>query len=282
MKDLVKITKDICNEYNIKPARHRGQSFLIKEEAYNDIISASDLKRNDKVLEIGPGLGFLTEKLSQTAKEVVSVELDKRLCHFLKERFEGVDNFHLVNDDILNINPTDLWGGGKEGGGVSYKIVANIPYNITSIFLRRFLSQVKPPSLMVLMIQKEVAERITASPPSGVLSVMVQFYAEPYIIKGIPQNDFWPSPKVDSAIIKLKIKKGIPPVDENVFFDMVRKAFSSRRKMVKNNLSAGYNLPADKTRAILEKAGINIGARAQDLYLEDWVRLFGWMRENMI
>lgn len=282
MQDLAKITKDICGDHNIKPARSRGQSFLIKEEVYNEIISASELEKSDKVLEIGPGLGFLTERLSRQAGEVVAVELDKRLYNLLQGRFYGAEDLHLVNDDILDLDPVDLVGDTKKKEDIDYKIVANLPYNITSIFLRRFLSQVTSPSLMVLMIQKEVAERILSSPPTGILGVMVQFYTDPCMITEVPRTDFWPSPKVNSAIVKLRIKKETPPVDENRFFDLVRKGFSSRRKMLKNNLSSGYNLPAGKIQAILGKAGINSHARAQDLYVEDWISLFGYIKKNMI
>jgi 16S rRNA (adenine1518-N6/adenine1519-N6)-dimethyltransferase len=282
MSNILNKTKRMCREHDIKPVRHRGQSFLVRESVYDDIISASELKKNDKILEVGPGLGFLTEKLAQKSEKVISVELDKKLYDLLRERLSGLDNLLLFNNDILNIDPAEVLSGSKNNKEVDYKIVANIPYNITSVFLRKFLSQVDSPSLMVLMMQKEVTERILSSPPSGILSVMVQFYADIQKVEEVSRNDFWPSPKVDSAIIKLRVKKGVPPVDQNLFFDMVKKGFSSRRKMIKNNLSSGYKLSPDKIRIILKKANIDVYARAQDLYLEDWINLFGCIEKNVI
>ncbi len=280
--DLLEQTKEYARLHNIKPLRSRGQSFLIKEGVYNDIISASELTSHDRILEVGPGPGFLTEKLVQQARQVSAVEVDKKLYSALKGRLSEQKNLSLINADILKITPEDIFREEKRILEFDYKIVANLPYNISSIFLRRFLSEVTPPFLMVLMLQKEVAERIISTPPASVLSVMVQFYSFPEKIKFVPKENFWPSPKVDSAVVKLKVKKELPAVDESLFFDLVRKGFASRRKMLKNNLASHYPVSSEQIRVILPEIGVNENARAQDLYVENWEALLGYIKKYMI
>ena len=203
MIDLLEQTKELCRLYDIKPARSRGQNFLIEEKVYDNIVAAADLTPEETVLEVGPGLGFLTAKLADRVKKVIAVELDDKLASVLKTGLvaKGIKNVELVNEDILKFSLSGMIKG-------EYKVVANLPYNITSIFLRKFLEMEIKPELMVLMLQKEVAERI-AAPAGGMslLSVSVQFYAEPEIIEKVAKENFWPVPEVDSAIIKLKIKK---------------------------------------------------------------------------
>ncbi|MDD5032312.1 MAG: 16S rRNA (adenine(1518)-N(6)/adenine(1519)-N(6))-dimethyltransferase RsmA [Patescibacteria group bacterium] len=279
---LLEKTKQLCQLYDIRPARSRGQNFLIKEEVYEKIIEAADLKADDTVLEVGPGLGFLTASLAKIVKKVVAVELDDKLAKVLKTGLvaQGIKNVEIVNEDILRIfnfqfsifneiqNPKFKSGG--------YKIVANLPYNITSIFLRKFLSDENKPEMMVLMLQKEVAERIAARPPKmSLLAISVQFYSEPEIIEIVPANCFWPKPEVDSAIIKLKIKNKKSKMNEADFFRMVKIGFSAKRKMLKNNLAAGYHLAAEETEEKVKRAGFNPKIRAQELSLEDWIKLFG-------
>lgn len=269
-----------CSYYNISPSRAKGQNFLISESVLDHIITNSDLKEEDEVIEVGPGGGFLTAAIAPYVKKVTAVEFDQRLYKLLKKRLKeaGIHNVEVINKDILKIKEEEL----KEEDA-KYKIVANLPYNITSIFLRRFLAEAeKKPTLMVLMVQKEVAERIAATPPASILSVMVQFYSQPEIIKMVPRKNFWPSPRVDSALLKLNIKEEIPPIQEDLFFDLVRKSFSSRRKMLKNNLVSGYKISPQKAQEVLKEAGISSSVRAQELYLEDWLRLFGVIREDMI
>jgi len=279
--NLLQQTKKICNKYNIKPARSKGQNFLINESVYNKIIETADLKKDDVVLEVGPGLGFLTEKLAGKVKKVIAVELDDKLAKrlspydfFLKKNRR--DLVSVINKSILDI---DIKGLGLKNN--NYKIVANLPYNITSIFLRKFLSAEIKPTSMVLMLQKEVAERICAKPPKmSLLSVSVQFYANPKIIKNVSADCFWPKPKIDSAIIKLKAKevKSLRFVATNRsdltsmedFFRLVKKGFSSRRKMLKNNLANDYYNIEDK----LKKINFNPKIRAQELSVDDWKRLF--------
>ncbi|MDD5071420.1 MAG: 16S rRNA (adenine(1518)-N(6)/adenine(1519)-N(6))-dimethyltransferase RsmA [Patescibacteria group bacterium] len=276
---LLETIKQLCRLYNIKPARSRGQNFLIKEEIYEKIIKAAELKKDDVVLEVGPGFGFLTAKLAEVVKRVVAVELDDRLAEILQTGLaaQGIKNVEVVNEDILQIPLTPFIHRRSGAGKGEYKIVANLPYNITSIFLRKFLSAENKPGMMVLMLQKEVAERIVASPPKmSLLAVSVQFYAEPEIIDIAPANCFWPKPEVDSAIIKLKVIKSIKSkVNEKEFFRMVKIGFSAKRKMLKNNLAAGYHISQAEAEKKIKNTGFNPKTRAQELSVEDWIKLFG-------
>ena len=272
--DLLALTTKICADNYIKPARTRGQNFLINEGVYNDIIAAANLTKDDVVLEIGPGLGFLTQKLAEVAKKVVAVELDDKLAVVLRDRLDELDvkNVEIINKNILDFDDEidELLGT------VKYKIVANLPYNITSVFLRKFLSaRVKPESL-VLMLQKEVAERICATVSNmSILAASVQYFAKPEIVQTVPASDFWPAPEVNSAIIKIDVNKTIvvSKEEEKEFFRLVKVGFAQKRKMLKNNLMNGFHLSAGATEEVLKKANFDLKVRAQELSVEDWKRL---------
>ena len=294
--DLLEQTKRLCKIYDIKPARSKGQNFLIKEDIYDKMVDAADLKSSDIVLEIGPGLGFLTSKLALKAKKVIAVELDDRLAEVLKTGLisRKVGNVEVVNEDALKLEIGNLKLGEGRGTSVTagsrvlkaggYKIVANLPYNITSVFLRKFLSAENKPELMVLMLQKEVAERIAATPGKmSLLSVSVQFYACPEIIGIIHKNNFWPEPEVDSAVVRIKTaaKRSdrlyggrTAETAEKEFFRLVKIGFSAKRKMLKNNLANGYHITQDAAEQWLKKAGFGPKTRAQELSVEDWIKLF--------
>ena len=290
--DLLQQTKQLCKLHNIKPARTKGQNFLISEIVYDKIIKAADLKKDDVVLEVGPGLGFLTVKLAKKVKKVIAVELDDKLVEVLRARLDehGIGNVEVVNEDILTSPLTPLLTRRGELKGKGFKIVANLPYNITSIFLRKFLSAEFKPKLMVLMLQEEVAERIVAkSGKMSLLSVSVQFYAEPKIIEMVSADCFWPKPEVDSAIIHLTPQ---PPLlfrrggergrGEKDFFRLVRIGFSAKRKMLKNNLANGYYISQSEAEDKLKKADFDIKIRAQELSVEDWVKLFEEFRRSVL
>jgi len=267
-------TQKLCQQYNIKPARSRGQNFLINEKVYNDIIDAADLKKNDVVLEVGPGLGFLTQRLALKVKKVIAVELDDKLAKILKSRLQkqNINNVEVINKNILDIPNTKY-----QTLEAKYKIIANLPYNITSIFLRKFLvgtEHCSVPTEMVLMLQKEVAERIIDKPPNmSLLAISVQFYANSEIIQFVKSQDFWPKPKVESAVIKLKIKNTRPDINEKDFFRLVKIGFSSRRKMLKNNLAGGYQISQKEAQDNLVKIGFNPKIRAQELSINDWRKI---------
>lgn len=272
--DLLEQTKNLCKLYQIIPARSKGQNFLIREEVYDEMTVAADLKPDDMVLEVGPGLGFLTAKLAARAGKVVAVELDDKLFGILKTGLiaKKIKNVEVVNEDILKVSLTRYVSE-------KYKVVANLPYNITSIFLRKYLEAEIKPELMVLMLQKEVAERITAKAGKMSLSsVSVQFYANAEIIKTVPKDFFWPQPEVDSAIVKIIINPPSPPFVkggkiEKEFFQLVKFGFSAKRKMLKNNLAAGFKMDQAEVEEKIIKAGFNGKIRAQELAVDDWRKL---------
>ncbi|MDD2807424.1 MAG: 16S rRNA (adenine(1518)-N(6)/adenine(1519)-N(6))-dimethyltransferase RsmA [Patescibacteria group bacterium] len=275
MEEILKKIKIILQTYDLKPDHSKGQNFLINSAIINDIIAAANLKKTDLVLEVGPGLGILTEALITNAKKVVSVELDKKLIAFLKLKFSGADNFTLVENDILQYDPT---GDFKTS---DYRIVANLPYNITSIFLRRYLSIEARPTAMVLMLQKEVAQRICAVlGKTSLLSLSVQLYAEPKIYQLIEKNNFWPKPAVDSAILvidkikkKLEVDKFLGDVSEEFFWRVAKIGFSARRKQLHNNLANGFRISPDDAKKMLIKANLSEQIRAQDLSILDWLAI---------
>ncbi len=313
--DLLKRTNELCKQYNIKPSRTKGQNFLITEDIYNKIIESADLKKDDIILEVGPGLGFLTEKLAKNVKKVIAVELDDKLAEALRGRLgkQRIENVKVINENVLDFRiRNSSKSAGRQESGISgnnkipnslfiipdsrYKVVANLPYNITSIFLRKVLSLENKPEVMVLMLQKEVAGRITAKPGKlSLLAVSVQFYAEAEIIEYVSKDNFWPKPEVDSAIVKLEVRSNLPAPpkadrrqagkledDERKFFQMVKFGFSARRKMLKNNLAGGYHITQEKVEKLLKLAGFDQKIRAQELSIQDWVNLFEVLEKNML
>ena len=296
--DLLEQTKKLCKLYHIITARSKGQNFLIKEEIYDEMVAAADLKPDETVLEVGSGLGFLTAKLAACAGRVIAVELDDKLAGVLKTGLiaKKVKNVEVVNENVLDIKIQPPLFPPYQGG--HYKIVANLPYNITSIFLRKFLEAETKPELMALMLQKEVAERITASPREiptisrgakrisrgkpgkmSLLAVSVQFYANAEIIKFVSKEFFWPKPEVDSAIVRIKLNPPSSPfvkggIKEKEFFQLVKFGFSAKRKMLKNNLAAGFKIDQGEAGSRIIKAGFNGKIRAQELSVDDWLKLF--------
>lgn len=277
---LLQKTKELCRLYEIKPTRTKGQNFLINEEVYDKIVAAAGLEPGDSILEVGPGLGFLTAKLGARVKEVVAVELDDKLAAFLDLalKSQNIENIKIINSDILKFS----WEEERP-----YKIVANLPYNISSFFLRRFLSAERPPTALVLLLQKEVAERIVA--PAGemsLLAVSVQYFATAEIIASVPARDFWPEPKVASAIIRIRPKaknaKYKDRAQEDKFFRLLRVGFSAKRKMLKNNLAAGLNLDVKALEDALVFKGFNPKVRAEDLSLAEWHKLFAALASFML
>jgi 16S rRNA (adenine1518-N6/adenine1519-N6)-dimethyltransferase len=291
MSNLLAETKKLCKRYNIRPARSKGQNFLIWEKVYDQIVASADLKKSDTVLEVGPGLGFLTEKLSRQAKQVIAVELDDRLAKALSERLEEqkIKNVEVVNEDILKTDIVVLLHCSivMQRAGRSYKIVANLPYNITSRFLRKFLSEVEcKPALLVLLLQKEVAERLTAKPGEmSLLAVSAQFYADVKMSARVPKEAFWPMPKVESSVVKLEVRSGKleSNEDEEGFFKLVKAGFSAKRKQLQGNLSKQLKINSEKIKEILQEAGLSERVRAQELSVDEWKKLYVVLhRQNML
>lgn len=286
MSDLLRQTREICQMLEIKPARTKGQNFLINEKIYEEMIKAAAVGPEDFILEIGPGLGFLTAKLAQKAKQVTAIELDDKLAAYLQMAVDawGRENVAVINEDVLRFNWPEYWRRQREKGYGGYKIVANLPYNISSFFLRLFVSASERPERLVLMLQKEVAERIVARPPDmNLLAVSVQHQAAAEIIRIVKAGNFWPEPQVDSAIIRLTpFAEAAPAAADKLFFRLVRMGFSAKRKMLKNNLAAGLPLSPGQLTARFAEQGIPGAARAEDLSLEDWHKLFAALRPHMV
>jgi len=278
--NLLSQTLELSRLYGLKPDHSKGQNFLVEEEFFDAAISAAEIKPTDTVLEVGPGLGFLTEKLAKISQKVIAVELDKKLADFLGAKLitQKINNVELVNDDILKMRDDFL-------AGLNYKIVANLPYNITSIFLRKFLTAKNKPQSLVLMLQKEVAERIVAKVPQmSILALSVQFYAQAEIIGVVPAEAFWPQPKVNSALIKIVLKPltELPAVNHELFWRLVKIGYSAKRKMLKNNLGNGLHLSPLELEKSLVEIGYNAKVRAQELSLEDWLNLFAKFSDFML
>lgn len=246
-----------------------GQNFLIDRDVLNKIIEAADLDSKDIAIEIGPGLGVLTQELILKAKKVVSVELDDKLASLLKENIRS-DNLEIINSDVLKLNLNSVLSNYPK-----YKVVANIPYYITSKIIKLFLTAEKKPESIIVLVQKEVAERICARPGDmSVLALSVQLYGDPNIIGIVDKTSFFPAPEVDSAILKIdNIGYKKPEIDEKVLFRTIKIGFASRRKTLSNNFAAGFRLNKDKVNDIISSIGIDPGKRAEELSLDEWVKL---------
>ena len=264
----------LLREHDFKPRKGLGQNFLISEGALRRIVAAADLELGDVVLEVGPGLGTLTRLLAQQAERVIAVELDQQLVEILSRTLADFPQVEIVQGDILEMEPGGP--GGLSGLSPGYKVVANLPYYITSAALRYLLTARVKPQLMVVTVQREVARRMIAGPGQmSLLSVSVQFYGRPRIVARIPAGAFYPAPKVNSAVVRIDLYEG-PPVavaDVDRFFGVVRAGFGQKRKQLRNALAQGLSLPVSTVVEALHRAGINEKRRAQTLSLEEWARV---------
>jgi len=251
----------------VHPKKSLGQHWLFDDSSLEAMISAGDVKAGDVVLEVGPGLGTLTIKLCRVAKRVIAVELDDSLAASLPDKVKS-NNLEVVHQSILDFDYSSLPSG--------YKVIANIPYYLTSNLLRKLLEAENKPANISLLIQKEVAERVVASPGKmSILSVSVQFYADAELCEEVPAKLFTPPPKVDSQIIKISPRPQplFTDVSEKDFFKVVRAGFSEKRKKLRSSLSGGLQISKDQADETLKNAGISQNARAQELTIEDWRRI---------
>lgn len=267
----LRTVKKLLKKYGIYPSKRLGQNFLIDKRIFQKIIKAANLSKNDIVLEIGPGIGNLTLELAKEVKKIVAIEKDKKMCEALKEILINLNikNVEIINQDILRVDP-------KLYTLKSYKIVANLPYYITSPVIRKFLEMEKQPKEMILMVQKEVAKRICAKPPKmSILAVSVQFYAKPEIISFVSKRSFWPQPKVDSTIIKITPCRSVHTIGVNplLFFKIVKAGFSHPRKQLINNFSKKLKINKEKIKNWLLENRIQPSQRAETLTLKDWLNL---------
>jgi 16S rRNA (adenine1518-N6/adenine1519-N6)-dimethyltransferase len=263
-------------------AKHNfGQNFLINNQVLKTIIKSAKIESSEVILEVGPGLGALTDELIAAGGKVTAIEADRDFFRYLTKKYQN-HNLKLIFGDAISI--IDSLEFKREFLNFDYKVVANIPYSITSKFLRLLLEAPKKPKLIVLLIQSEVAERIVA--PVGkmsLLSLSVQYFGQPKIIEKVPRNSFWPAPKVDSAVIKIaEIKNRFDSETEKEFFRLARIGFSNRRKTLANNLSAGFRIARPEIIAIIKKSGFSENARAQEIGVEGWLKLFENIRRACV
>jgi 16S rRNA (adenine1518-N6/adenine1519-N6)-dimethyltransferase len=267
-------TRRLLEHWGLRPSKGLGQNFLIDQAALEKIVAAAELASGDTVLEIGAGLGALTERLAGEAGRVVAVELDQRLMPILRDVLSEYDNVALVEGDILALDPADLISNVQHPtSNIQYKVVANLPYYITSAVLRHLLEARVRPQRMVVTVQREVAERIVARPGEmSLLAVSVQFYGRPQLLFRIKPGGFYPAPEVESAVVRIDAHD-TPPVpagDVEGFFRVVRAGFAQRRKQLRNTLAAGLRRSADEVAVRLQEIGVDPRRRAETLSLEEW------------
>jgi 16S rRNA (adenine1518-N6/adenine1519-N6)-dimethyltransferase len=268
----------ILRRHGLRPRKRLGQHFLTDRAHLVRIVAAADLVATDIVLEVGPGLGVLTDALAQHAGHVVAVEVDPGMRHVLASTLVGRGNVEIVAADVLRVAPDELVGATDMPAGrlAGYKVVANLPYQITSAVLRHILEARVRPELAVVMVQREVAERILAAPGDmSILAVAVQFYAHPSLVDIVPAAAFYPSPQVDSAVLRLDVHAASPVgvTDVPAFFHVVRAGFGQKRKQLRNSLSAGLGITPAAAVLVLAAADIDPTRRAETLALDEWARL---------
>ena len=259
-----------------RPRKSLGQHFLHDSRVVQRIVDAAELSPDDVVVEIGPGRGVLTRRLVPLAGRVIAVELDPELCRELPSRLDYPSNLQCVLGDAREIELSALVDGGSENATFRYKVVGNLPYYAANPIIRRTLESGNPPSLALFMVQREVAESMTASPGSmGLLSVATQFYADARMVCSVPPSAFRPAPKVRSAVVRLDLRRD-PPVSvdsREEFFEVVRAGFSAPRKQLRNSLSHGLGIETPLGSAVLEEAGIDGRRRPATLSLEEWAEI---------
>ena len=281
-----KNTIEIIQKYEFMFQKKFGQNFLIDEHVLDKIIRAAEITKDDYVLEIGPGIGTMTQYLACAAREVTAVEIDRALIPILEDTLKEYDNVSIINEDILKVDIAAL--AKEKNGGRPIKVVANLPYYITTPIIMGLFESHVPLESITVMVQKEVADRMQVGPGTkdyGALSLAVQYYAEPYIVANVPPSCFMPRPAVGSAVIRLT-RHQKPPVevmDEKLMFRLIRASFNQRRKTLANGLknSGELNLSKEVITAAIEKLGKGSSVRGEALDLEEFARLTNIIKEEM-
>jgi 16S rRNA (adenine1518-N6/adenine1519-N6)-dimethyltransferase len=267
----VRELRNLFYAHNMRPNKAFAQNFLIDRSALLKMVEAADIKPADTILEVGAGTGVLTRELARRAQRVVAVELEYDMLTLLKETTGEFANVELVERNLLLLNPAELFDQAP------YKLVANLPYYITAPTFRHFLENANPPTLLIVMVQWEVAQRITAEPGDlSLLGVSVQFYGRPHIVARVPATAFYPAPKVDSAILRIDVQphKTLTQEERDRFFRVVQAGFSMRRKQLHNSLTHGLHHKNDIIRGWLAAASIDASRRAETLSIDEWLRLW--------
>mgnify|MGYP003294970874 CR=1 FL=1 len=280
MNTLAK-TRSIMSKFDIRANKRYGQNFLIDDNVLENIVNASNVTEEDLVIEIGPGLGNLTEYLLDRAKYVLLVEIDPKMIEVLNHRFNDRKNFTLINNDILQVNIDEMVEKIKEEKGLEFrkvKVVANLPYYITTPIIFKLLEDENIISDITVMVQKEVAERMVAAPKSkefGILTLMVKYFSEANIEIVVPNSSFIPEPGVTSAVISLEKKRNYDVKNEKVFFELIHKAFAQRRKKMTNSLVATKfnNMSKEEIEELFTRCNLSTNTRAEELEIEDFINI---------
>ncbi len=272
-----KKTKEIVKKYGFRLSKKLGQNFLIDENIIHKIITGAEITKNDIIIEVGPGIGTLTQYLAEEASRVLAIEIDKKLIPILEETLKDYDNIEVINKNVLDINLKELVVSKFKGQRV--KVVANLPYYVTTPIIMKFLEEEVPIKDIVVMVQKEVADRLKAKPSTkdyGSLSVAVQYYCEPKIVTRVPKTVFIPNPNVESTVIRLKALDN-PQVqvdDKKLFHNVVRASFAKRRKTLLNSLSfSDLGLDKDQINKILKSCHIDPKRRGESLTIEEFAAI---------
>lgn len=269
-------TKEVVNKHNFKFSKSLGQNFLIDDNVIDRILEGARLSETDRIIEVGPGIGTLTREMGKVAEDVVAIEIDKTLIPILKETLADLDNVEVVNEDILKVDVQGLINEKLNGGPV--KLVANLPYYITTPIVMKFLEEDIPVTDIVVMVQKEVADRMNAKPSTkdyGALSVAVQYYCDTEIVAKAPRHMFVPQPNVDSIVIGLHVRdeKKYVVDNEEIFFKTVKASFGQRRKTLLNSLGGLGFLSKDQIREALQAANIDEKRRGETLSIDEFANL---------
>ena len=280
MENILEETRFIMKKYNIRANKNLGQNFLINEEVVKNIVGCSNIEKEDLVIEIGPGLGTLTKYLLEKAGKVICIELDTKMLQILEDRFSLYNNFELINNDVLKVDLKNIIKKEKEEGKIkNVKIVANLPYYITTPIIMKLLEEELELESITVMIQKEVADRLIATPGeknTGAITYSVFYYADSEAIMEVPNSSFIPEPEVTSKVIKLNIRKepAVKPKDKEKMFKIIKYAFMQKRKTLLNSLT-NNGVFKNKTQGteILNSLGIKENVRPEELTLEQFEKI---------
>ena len=279
MENSYQETMFLLKKYHITANKNLGQNFLIEDVVIHETINSASITKEDLIIEIGPGLGTLTKKLLEKAKKVIAIELDNKMINILKERFSLYDNFEVILEDVLKVNLKELIKKEKEKNEINQvKIVANLPYYITTPIIMKLLEDQLEIESIIVMVQKEVAKRLTAMPGeklAGAITYAVSYYCETQEIIEVPKESFIPMPEVESEVIKLILRKK-PPIEvenEEMFFKLIKASFMQRRKTLLNGLSNAGIIQKEKLRNILKELDINENIRGETLNMNQFAQI---------
>ena len=282
--NLEQETRYILNKYNAHANKGYGQNFLIDQNVVDGIIEKAEVNKDDLIIEIGPGLGNLTSPLLENAGKVICIELDPKMVSILTDRFSLYNNFELINDDVLKVDLNKIIE--ENSNFKSAKVVANLPYYITTPIIMKLLEDKLNLESITVMVQKEVAERLADRPGGkevGSITYSINYYTDPEIIISVPRGSFIPAPNVDSAVIKLDVLKEpkVKVLDEELFFKIIKFSFLQKRKTLINSLSNSGLMPKDLLEEMLNDLGIDLRVRAEQLSLEEFAKMTDYIKTNI-